>query len=198
MIEIFNHGSLYVDRGYIAISKATLLWNISSTVKQTCLLEQGATTFQAIIMYATWLMKLELYIVWCDRSKRSCKGSNGSDLNYTEEKKKVWGLFLHHTVVLVVLVEKLRSEPWWFTCGCRNMSPESKNAMVTWSQVEDYYYYEVPSSSIKSREWAKEPKIKEKPHPQKPIWFALCFHVNRHSSMTMIVLHALILNTNHF
>lgn len=93
MIEIFNHGSLYVDRGYIAISKASLLWNILRTVKETCLLEQGATTFQAIIMCATWLMKLELYIVWCDRSKRGCKGSNGPDLNYTEKKKKCWGLF---------------------------------------------------------------------------------------------------------
>lgn len=39
------------------------------------------------------------------------------------------------------------------TCACRSMSPESENAMVTWSQVEDYYYYyKVPSSSIKSRE----------------------------------------------
>lgn len=38
------------------------------------------------------------------------------------------------------------------TCACRSMSPESENAMVTWSKVEDYYYYKVPSSSIKSRE----------------------------------------------
>lgn len=41
------------------------------------------------------------------------------------------------------------------TCACRSMSPESENAMVTWSQVEDYYYYKVPSSSIKSQRLKK-------------------------------------------
>lgn len=120
--SIMGHFMWIVD--ILPLAKlASLLWNISQYVKQTCLLERGATTFQAIIMYATWLMKLDLYIVWCDRSKRGCKVSNGSNLNYTQEKE-VLGF-----VSFII-------QWWWWWCWCwwRNWDRSHDDSHVCMSE----------------------------------------------------------------